>query len=65
MSTDRRRPRRPRQERLQVAVAPPGSLGGQYRPLREADVRRIHEASLHVLAHTDEPDYSLFSQNML
>jgi trimethylamine--corrinoid protein Co-methyltransferase len=31
-------------------VAPPGLPGGWYKPLSEADIRRIHEASLAVLA---------------
>ncbi len=31
---------------------PPGLEGGQYRPLSEADVHRIHEAALRVLAQT-------------
>lgn len=31
---------------------PPGLEGGQYRPLSDADVRRIHEAALSVLART-------------
>ena len=30
----------------------PGPVGGQYRPLAEGQIRRIHEASLEVLAHT-------------
>ncbi len=53
MSRERRRsPRRPRSDvpvgDRRPAVAP-GLPGGQYRPLAEADVRRIHEASLEVL----------------
>jgi trimethylamine---corrinoid protein Co-methyltransferase len=31
------------------SVAPPGLPGGQYRPLSDEDVRRIHQASLDVL----------------
>jgi len=30
--------------------APPGQTGGQYRPLGEADLRRIHDAALTLLA---------------
>lgn len=33
-------------------VVPPGLSGGQYRPLKEEDVKRIHEASLIVLERT-------------
>ncbi|MBX7237485.1 MAG: trimethylamine methyltransferase family protein [Caldilineales bacterium] len=51
------RPRHRRRDPDQRAVArppvaPPGLPGGQYRPLSEADVRRIHQASLAVLERT-------------
>ncbi len=35
-----------------LPVLPPGLEGGQYRPLSEADVQRIHEAALRVLERT-------------
>jgi trimethylamine:corrinoid methyltransferase-like protein len=41
-----------RRERKQVNVAPPGLSGGWYKPLKEVDLRRIHEASLTVLEQT-------------
>jgi trimethylamine---corrinoid protein Co-methyltransferase len=52
-----RETRRRRRERPQSGPPPPHSLppgleGGRYRPLAEADVRRIHEAALAVLART-------------
>ena len=31
---------------------PPGLEGGQYKPLSEASIQRIHQASLEVLEHT-------------
>lgn len=49
MNISRRRKRRRRKE---INVVPPGLTGGQYRPLTEGDVKRIHEASLHVLERT-------------
>ncbi len=51
MSHRRRRSRRrPHLERAPRApVVPAGLPGGQYRPLLESDVRRIHEAALEVL----------------
>ena len=52
MSTDARRPRRERTVRKVVSVSPAGLEGGQYRPLREADVLRIHQAALQVLERT-------------
>jgi trimethylamine---corrinoid protein Co-methyltransferase len=53
MSSRRDRRRQERQgERSQVKVAPAGLPGGQYRPLRPEEVRRIHEASLTVLERT-------------
>ena len=42
----RRRPPR------KLAVLPPGLEGGQYRPLSDADVHRIHAAALQVLERT-------------
>ncbi len=36
----------------QIKALPPGLEGGQYRPLREEDVHRIHEAALTVLDQT-------------
>lgn len=50
MSRKRRRKRR--KKRKSVNVVPPGLSGGQYRPLTENDVDRIHESALHVLEHT-------------
>ncbi len=41
-----------RRHRAPVQVVPPGLPGGQYRPLREAEIRRIHEAALTVLERT-------------
>ncbi|GBL37872.1 hypothetical protein EMGBD1_15590 [Anaerolineaceae bacterium] len=52
MSTEARRPRRERTVRKVVSVSPAGLEGGQYRPLREADVLRIHQAALQVLERT-------------
>lgn len=45
-----REPRR-RAARKPTAI-PPGLEGGQYKPLSQADVHRIHEAALTVLEHT-------------
>lgn len=47
--SDRRRERR---ERAQPNVVPPGLPGGWYKPLKDDDIRRIHEASLAVLERT-------------
>lgn len=45
--------RRERRERSQkVNPFPPGILGGQYKPLSESEVQRIHEAALSVLERT-------------
>jgi trimethylamine--corrinoid protein Co-methyltransferase len=44
--------RHERHERKQPRVAPPGLEGGWYRPLRDEDIKRIHEASLSVLERT-------------
>jgi trimethylamine--corrinoid protein Co-methyltransferase len=50
---DRRRNERSRRsERKRPNVAPPGLEGGWYKPLRDEDVKRIHEASLQVLERT-------------
>jgi trimethylamine--corrinoid protein Co-methyltransferase len=46
------RGRRERQERKQPNVVPPGLAGGWYKPLKDEDVQRIHEASLAVLEQT-------------
>jgi trimethylamine---corrinoid protein Co-methyltransferase len=51
MTREQRQERR-RGAREQPTVVPPGMMGGQYKPLSEADVRRIHEASLMVLERT-------------
>ena len=52
----RTRRRGGREQRLEHAqtpnVVPPGLSGGCYKPLRETDVNRIHEASLMVLEQT-------------
>ncbi|MEK7326507.1 MAG: trimethylamine methyltransferase family protein, partial [Chloroflexota bacterium] len=45
-----REPRR-RAARKPTAI-PPGQEGGQYQPLSQADVHRIHEAALTVLERT-------------
>lgn len=45
----RHRPSRPRST---ASVAPAGAEGGWYKPLPDADIQRIHEASLSVLEHT-------------
>jgi trimethylamine---corrinoid protein Co-methyltransferase len=49
---ERSRRQRERREGAPSNVTPPGLEGGRYQPLKEADVRRIHQASLHVLEHT-------------
>ncbi len=52
MSTKRHRDRPTRSKTDQPNVVPAGMIGGQYRPLKEEDVGRIHEASLTVLERT-------------
>jgi trimethylamine--corrinoid protein Co-methyltransferase len=52
MSTRRHRERPIRSKTNQPNIVPAGMLGGQYRPLKEQDVGRIHEASLTVLERT-------------
>jgi len=59
MSGDQRRPRsrasarrRARQEKSKPNVVPPGLPGGWYKPLKENDLERIHQASLAVLERT-------------
>lgn len=49
---ERGRRRRARHEQPRQNVVPAGLPGGGYKPLREADVRRIHQASLTVLEQT-------------
>jgi len=49
---DRRRRRNRGEARKQFNVVPPGLLGGWYKPLDEAGLKRIHEASLTVLEQT-------------
>lgn len=41
-----------RRERKQANVTPPGLAEGWYKPLKEADLQRMHEASLMVLEQT-------------
>ncbi len=48
----RSRRRRSRRPRLKLNAAPPGLSAGWYKPLRDQDVQRIHQASLEVLART-------------
>lgn len=48
----RRNGRGARRERELPNVVPPGLEGGWYKPLRDEDVKRIHEASLQVLERT-------------
>ncbi len=48
----RPRSREARRERQQPNIVPAGLEGGWYRPLTEAGVKRIHEASLQVLERT-------------
>ena len=50
--TRRESRRAARQSSHRVNTLPPGLEGGQYKPLSEADVRRIHEAALIVLERT-------------
>ena len=45
----RSRHREPRKEPAKHKVVQPGLLGGQYKPLKDEDVRRISEASLELL----------------
>ncbi len=52
MSIRRHREHPIRSKTDQPNVVPAGMLGGQYRPLKEEDVGRIHEASLMVLERT-------------
>ena len=49
----RERLRRERLEGLAPATPPigPGLAGGAYRPFTDDDLRRLHEASLHILEH--------------
>ena len=48
----RRRSRENRRERKLPNIVPPGLVGGWYKPLRDDDVKRIHQASLQVLERT-------------
>lgn len=48
----RAREERRAQRSQRQAVVAPGLPGGQYKPLRQRDVERIHEASLAVLERT-------------
>lgn len=48
----RERSRDKRRERKQPNIVPPGLPGGWYKPLKDEDVKRIHEASLTVLERT-------------
>jgi trimethylamine--corrinoid protein Co-methyltransferase len=52
MPPRRRRERPTRSKTERANVVPAGMLGGQYRPLIEEDVKRVHEASLAVLERT-------------
>ena len=45
----RSRHREKREEPAKPKVVQPGLLGGQYKPLKDEDVRRISEASLELL----------------
>ncbi|MCP4417030.1 MAG: trimethylamine methyltransferase [Chloroflexi bacterium] len=45
----RKRRRRQREEVVKSKVVQPGLLGGQYKPLKDEDVRRISEASFELL----------------
>lgn len=47
-----RRRRREREERGRANVVPGGMPGGWYKPLKDEDLRRIHQASLQVLERT-------------
>jgi trimethylamine--corrinoid protein Co-methyltransferase len=49
---DRPRRRNRGEARKQLNVVPPGLMGGWYKPLDEAGIKRIHEASLTVLEQT-------------
>jgi trimethylamine:corrinoid methyltransferase-like protein len=46
----RRNRQQENEEQAKKPVIPPGLPGGQYKPLTDEGVRRIHEASLEVLA---------------
>lgn len=48
----KREKRSRRHERPKVNYLPPGLEGGQYKPLADADVQRIHQAALTVLERT-------------
>lgn len=52
MPPRKRRERPTRSKTDRPNVVPAGMPGGQYRPLKEGDVKRIHEASLSVLERT-------------
>ena len=52
MPSRRRRERPVRSKSETPNVVPKGMPGGQYRPFKEEDVKRIHEASLSVLERT-------------
>ncbi len=53
MKRSSHRRRRARKAKSQPAnYLPPGLEGGQYRPLKEAEVQRIHEAALSILERT-------------
>jgi trimethylamine--corrinoid protein Co-methyltransferase len=52
MSRRKRRERPNRSKTDRPNVVPAGMLGGQYRPLKDEDVKRVHEASLTVLERT-------------
>ena len=49
----RERLRRERLDGVALATPPigPGLVGGAYRPFTDGDLRRLHEASLHILEH--------------
>jgi trimethylamine--corrinoid protein Co-methyltransferase len=49
---DDREGRRKQRARVSLNVVPPGLEGGWYKPLRDEDVKRIHQASLEVLERT-------------
>lgn len=52
MASRKHRQRPVREMRRGGNVVPPGLSGGQYKPLKEEDLKRIHEASLTVLKRT-------------
>ena len=52
LETKSERRRRERENRPKRSVVSPGLAGGWYKPLRQHDVERIHEASLTVLERT-------------